>query len=374
MTPLGFPRTFGVPDTPTVEEIDGVSYIRLDDGLDRKANAPINEFLTDYVAAAAPHVQKLKPAVIHAHSGSRGYDGALVGLALGRHFKLPVVYEVRGFFESLWTSNEVWSERAEIYERRIATENRCMSEADAVITLSESMRDEIIGRGIDEDKVFVIPNGVDIRTFHPTPKPTKLVERHGLEHSYTFGYISNLDHFREGQQLLVDAAATLRQRGLLVKALIVGDGKRRVDMERYAAARGVSDAVVFTGQVPHEAVLDYYLLLDVFVIPRVQERAARLVTPLKPFEAMAAGIPLVVSDLDALFEIIGNDGERGRSFKAGDALSLADVLTELYRDKGQRAELAERALNWVRRERQWNANGGRYADVYDRVLDGHTST
>jgi glycosyltransferase involved in cell wall biosynthesis len=89
---------------------------------------------------------------------------------------------------------------------------------------------------------------------------------------------------------------------------------------------------------------------------------------------MAAGIPLVVSDLDALFEIIGNDGERGRSFKAGDALSLADVLTELYRDKGQRAELAERALNWVRRERQWNANGGRYADVYDRVLDGHTST
>jgi glycosyltransferase involved in cell wall biosynthesis len=166
----------------------------------------------------------------------------------------------------------------------------------------------------------------------------------------------------------------LREQGIPARALIVGDGKRRAALQQYVSEREAGSAVIFTGQVPHEDVLDYYAVLDVFVVPRVQERAARLVSPLKPFEAMAAGVPLVVSDLDALREIVGNDGERGRCFGAGDAASLADVLAELYADPGQRADLAERARDWVIRERQWSANGRRYAEIYARVLEAQTST
>lgn len=374
MTSLGFPKSHGVAGAPEMEEIAGVSYIRLDDGTNPEIYRPTNEFLRDYVAAAAAYVRKLAPAVIHAHSGSRGYDGALVGLALGRHFKLPVVYEVRGFFESLWTPDVAWSERSELYDRRVATENRCLSDADAVVTLSGSMRAEIVRRGIDPKKVFVVPNGVDATAFYPKPRPANLVEQYGLEHSFVFGYISNLDHFREGQEALVDAAIMLREQGIPARALIVGDGKRRAALQQYVSEREAGSAVIFTGQVPHEDVLDYYAVLDVFVVPRVQERAARLVSPLKPFEAMAAGVPLVVSDLDALREIVGNDGERGRCFGAGDAASLADVLAELYADPGQCADLAERARDWVIRERQWSANGSRYAEIYARVLEAQTST
>ena len=53
------------------------------------------------------------------------------------------------------------------------------------------------------------------------------------------------------------------------------------------------DHVVFTGQVPHDEVGDYYALLDVFVVPRIDERAARLVTPIKPYEALAMRLPVV---------------------------------------------------------------------------------
>ncbi|MGH3386975.1 MAG: glycosyltransferase, partial [Nocardioidaceae bacterium] len=88
-----------------------------------------------------------------------------------------------------------------------------------------------------------------------------------------------------------------------------------------------------------------------------------LVTPLKPFEAMAAGLPVVVSDLEALLEIIGG-GERGRAFRAGDAESLAETLVELYEDPGLRSELAERGRTWVVAERQWSANALAYAEIY----------
>jgi glycosyltransferase involved in cell wall biosynthesis len=114
---------------------------------------------------------------------------------------------------------------------------------------------------------------------------------------------------------------------------------------------------------------DYYALLDVFVIPRVPERAARLVTPLKPFEAMAAGIPLVTSDLEALREIVG-DGERGLTFAAGNAEALASVLSELQADAAKRTDMATRARNWVISERRWAANGKQYAKLYERIQEG----
>jgi glycosyltransferase involved in cell wall biosynthesis len=366
MTYLGFPRSVGVLDAPPEETVDGVRHLRLDMGPDYDLNQPVDRILQDFATTAAPHVRELAPAVIHAHSGFRGYDTALVALALGRQFGLPVVYEVRGFLESTWTSEVEWAERSEIYRRRLATETRCMHEANAVVTLSESMKAEIVGRGVGEDKVHVIPNGVDTDVFRPKPRSEELVKRHRLEDTFTFGYVSNLDHHREGQEALIDAAVALRDRGVRASALIVGDGKRRDLLERYARDRDASGSVVFTGQVPHEQVLDYYALMDVFVIPRIAERAARLVTPLKPLEAMAVGVPLITSDLPALRELTG-DGTRGRHFPAGDATALADVLAELAADSGSRTALAQRAREWVIAKRQWAKNGDRYVALYDSL-------
>lgn len=369
VTALGFPRQIGVTDFPSDEEIGGVRYLRLDRGPEYDADAPADVYLQDYVDAAVPVVRAEAPAVIHVHSGHRGFEAALVGLALGRHFGIPVVYEVRGFFESLWTADTAWSERSEIYRRRRDTENRCMLEADTVVTLSESMREEIVHRGIPADRVHVVPNGVDVDAFQPRERSPMLSARLGLTGTFTFGYVSNLDHFREGQETLIETAVELRRRGVRATALIVGDGQRRAELERRAEQLQAGDAVIFTGRVPHDEVLDYYALLDVFVIPRVDERAARLVTPLKPFEAMAAGIPLVTSDLPALREITG-DGSRGRYFPAGDASGLADVLAELQADPDGRAAMAQRAREWVVAERQWSANGKRYAELYAKDLRG----
>ena len=210
------------------------------------------------------------------------------------------------------------------------------------------------------------PNGVDVDVFHPKPGTLSPWPRWGLEGAFVFGYVSNLDHYREGQELLIEAVAGLRADGIPAVAMIVGDGPRRAELERLARRYEVREAVVFTGQIPHSEVLDYYALLDVFVIPRVDELAARLVTPLKPYEAMAAGVPLVVSDLAALREVVG--GDRGRWFPTGDARALGEVLAALQADPDSRAAMAARAREWVVAERQWSHNADRYRRVYDEVL------
>ena len=172
----------------------------------------------------------------------------------------------------------------------------------------------------------MIPNGVDAEAFAPMAPDPALRSRYGLDGRFVFGYVSNLDHPRENQELLVEATlATPRPWPGRSRVLIVGDGKRRGEVERIAKSAGVGQAVVFTGRVPHDQVRGHYALLDAFVVPRRDERAARTVTPLKPYEALAMERPLVVADLPALTEIAAPD-ERGLAFKAGDAEALADAI------------------------------------------------
>jgi glycosyltransferase involved in cell wall biosynthesis len=236
-----------------------------------------------------------------------------------------------------------------------------------VITIAESMRTDIIGRGVDPARVTVIPNGVDAEAFRPEAPDPDLRRKYRADGRFIFGYVSNLDHPRENQELLVEAAAILLRRGRKVTCLIVGDGRRRAEVEAIAKKSGASSHIVFTGRVPHDQVASHYALLDAFVVPRRDERAARTVTPLKPYEALAMARPLVVADLPALTEIAEPD-TRGLSFAPGDASALAAVLERLIDNPELGRRMGEEGRAWVTRERSWAANGPRFRDVYNEVI------
>lgn len=361
VTSLDFPLSDGKAE----ELVDGVRYRRLLRA-EVPEKPPADLYLKDWATALGSVAVEESPELIHVHSGYRGFDTAKVGLVVGEALHVPVIYEVRGFFEAVWSPDSRFNESSEMYRKRMAMETHCMQQADAVVTLSESMRSEIIARGIDPEAVFVVPNGVDTAKFQPRERSADLAVQLGLS-GFVFGYVSNLDHYREAQELLIEAAVRLREQGIEATALIVGDGKRRELLEERAKELNVSDSVVFTGSIPHQDVLDYYALLDAFVVPRIDERAARLVTPLKPYEAMAMGIPLVVSALPALTEIAG-DGARGLTFAPGDVDDLARVLRRLVEEPSTRDRVAAEALRWVRRERDWTLTGERYREIYAQVL------
>jgi phosphatidyl-myo-inositol dimannoside synthase len=363
LTPLGFPRWRTGRMGLTVEEVDGVRYHRLDPGPAYPTDAPADIYLEDFTWRAAEVVRAERPAILHASSGFRGYELALVALALGRHFDVPVVYEVRGLFDAPAHAAE-----HERYRRRAATEVRTMLASDAVVTLAETMRADIVERGVPDEKVFVVPNGVDAEAFSPMPPDSSIRARYRLGERFVIGYISNLDHPREDHEALIAATARLAASGRDVACLIVGEGTRREALERVARASGVADRIVFTGQVPHEAVRAMYATIDAFIVPRKDERAARLVTPLKPYEAMAMARPLIVADLPALTEI-APDAVRSLTYPTGDPAGLAAAVARLMDDPALAARLAAAGRDWVASERSWAANAPRWDAVYRSVLD-----
>ncbi|HEY0442844.1 MAG TPA: glycosyltransferase family 4 protein, partial [Candidatus Limnocylindrales bacterium] len=256
---------------------------------------------------------------------------------------------------------------ADRYAGAKAAETACMLAAAAVVTLSETMRADIVRRGCKPENVIVVPNAVDIDRFVPRPRDDALAASLGIADGETvLGYISSFTGY-EGIRFLIEAGAILRDRGRRVRVLLVGDGEERGALEAEARRLGVADGtVIFTGRVPHERIASYYSVIDVFVVPRTADRVSQLVTPLKPYEAMALERPLVVSGVAALREIVV-DGETGLTFRPEDAADLAAVVEPLLEDRGRREALGRAGREWVAANRTWRQNGERYRALYERL-------
>jgi glycosyltransferase involved in cell wall biosynthesis len=360
ITSLGFPRYKGVETIPGREPVDGVTHHRLDwdKAVTGSERVPFDLLLEEQALRTAEIADHEKPAIIQVGSGFRGYDQALVGLAVASRAGLPLIYEVRGFFESTWTGDSKWAESGEYFHRRRRQDLRCLEAADHVVTIADAMRDEIVSQGFDPAKVSVVPNVVDVDRFSPRDKSTDLIARLRIRDQPIVGYISNLGP-REGVEYLIRATQLLKRRGSNVTCLIVGDGPERPRLADLAGELAVDDDVILTGHVPNAEIEDYYALMDIFVIPRVDDRQARLVTPLKPLEAMAMGIPVVVSDLPALRELAA-PGDRGLTATPESSESLAETLQAMLDDVDLRTRLAANARSWVVEHRTLSSNVERY--------------
>jgi len=372
VTRCGFPVTQGTLDGRSLITLDGIPYHRL---LPWRIAARADKAADQGLELAAQLTERLRPAVLHAASN---YANAVVALALGKRYGLPVVYEVRGFWEDTWLSRHPDSEKlagSELYRRSRELETRCMLAADLVVTLGEAMRDEIVARGVPAEKILIVPNAVSAGFLKPLPDASALRKQLGIASSeHVVGVVSSLVP-HEGIGTLLEATKLLRERGLQVRALIVGDGPERAALQRQAEALGLGSGIdgrpgrevaIFTGRVPADKVREFHAILDVFVVPRTPDRVCQLVTPLKPVEAMASGLCVVTSEVKALAEIIKPD-VTGALTIPQDPVSLADSLELLVCSPDIRRKLGEAAREWVARDRTWAHNAARYRDAYARL-------
>jgi glycosyltransferase involved in cell wall biosynthesis len=379
---LGLVPAVATRDTVTVhdpvrpvlleEELNGVRYYRepalaLDSGvLERLQATPgfgkvygrgLSRRFRKLVARA---VRAHRPDVIHAASPD------VIGLwasDIAREFGLPLVYEVRG----LWHETSVALRRIEagspVYEKMSATFVEALKRADAIVTLSETVKAEIERSGISLDKVHLVPNGVDTDRFVPRDRPPDLARDLEIARDeVVIGYVGSLRSF-EGLDLVLRAVRKLRDAGLPVKSVLAGAGESLDDLKALSSSLGLDGVVHFPGQVTHDRAPDYVSLMDIVTMPRTRSRVTELVTPLKPYEALAAGRALIVSDVGALCEIV-SDGETGLVCRADDVGDLADKCELLVRDTGLRHDLGARGREWVASERTWRGLVGRYREIY----------
>jgi glycosyltransferase involved in cell wall biosynthesis len=366
-TRCGYPVTQGRLDGRRLVVLDGVPYHRLLPWFMPGRPDPEDPKTADLgLELAARLTSRIRPGVLHAASN---FANARLALALRERYGLPVVYEVRGFWEDTWLSRHPDAEqlaRSEVYQRTRDLETRCMLAADLVVTLGEVMREEIVARGVAAEKILIVPNAVSAEFLKPLPDAAALRDELNIDpDEYVVGVVSGLVP-HEGIGTLLEATAILRARRVPARALIVGDGPERAALQRQAADIGLAEAAVFTGRVPAAKVRQFHALLDIFVVPRTSDRVCQLVTPLKPVEAMASGLCVVTSQVKALAEIVKHE-VTGALTIPQDPVSLADCLERLFYSPDIRRKLGDNAREWASRDRTWAHNAARYRDAYARL-------
>ena len=349
-------------DTAPLIEVEGIPYHRITPG---EHYPGMQERIDDSIRGVTALAKELRPAVLHAASGNKN---ATIALNVGRALGIPVVYELRGLLEESWLAREGSHDRrgSEWYRLTLERETSLAREADAVVTLAETMRQRILERGVDPERITLALNAVDESLLTERPDGDAFRARHGIApEEFVVGSVSSL-HAYEGFATLIDAVALMHENDRAVRVLLVGDGKVRAELLQRAERLGIREACVLPGRVDPVEALQAQAALDVMVVPRVDAGVTRLVTPLKPVEAMAYGVPVVASDLPALRELLA-DGRAGTLVPPGDASSLADAVTRLRKDDVLREEKVAAALEEVRTRRTWPRVVEAYRDLYGRL-------
>ncbi len=302
-----------------------------------------------------------RPDVVHVHSPPSLVPEAR---ALANEFDVPLIYEVRGFWE---LSGIHGDGLVDDVDGIVAIDVAAAREADAVTTLGDTMKRMLVRGGVPDRDVHILANGVDSGRFAPLPRDERLAADLGVAGRPVAGTVTSVRAL-EGLDAIVDAWPAVLEARPDAVFLVIGEGDELPRLEALARERGVERSVRLAGAVPHDAVRAHLSLFDVFVLPRRAVPVCEIVTPLKPLEAMAAGIPVVASDLPAIREIV-RDGETGVLVGAGDRAGLAGALTRLFDDEALRTRLGKAARESVARERSWEAVAQRAAALYDALAD-----
>lgn len=335
---------------------DGVRYCRM--GTEKQRKSGEYQYMLESVEHYKAAIRRERPSVVHLRST---YVSALPGLIAAKYFGLAVIYEVSGMWELVYEADHRPSkESARV--RTVRLENAVLAIADTVVTITEAMATIISERVTTKKPVELVPNAVDVDDFATAEWDPELLSALGwADGAPVIGYIGSFVAY-EGLDVYIRALAELKYRGVAFHALFVGDGAESSFLHDLADSLDLGlDHLKFTGRVPHADVARYAAIIDVFAYPRLLTPATAAVSPLKPFEAMAAGKAVVVSDVPALAEIVGN-GERGRVVTSGSLSSLADALQEIVIDLDATRETRSAAQQWVRRVRSWDSVGATFAE------------
>jgi glycosyltransferase involved in cell wall biosynthesis len=292
------------------------------------------------------------------------------GVKLARAFQVPLVLEYNG--SEIWVTRN-WGRPLKYEALAAQIELLNLKAADLVVVVSQPLKDELLGRGIEADKILVNPNGVDPARYRPDLDGASVRRRYGLADQTVIGFIGTFQLWH-GAEVLAEAFCRLlrefpeyRRR---VRLLMIGDGPRlALVQEKLTRAQAAAEAVL-TGRVPQEEGPDHLAACDILASPHVPnpDGTQFFGSPTKLFEYMAMGKGIVASDLEQIGEILRH-GETAWLVPPADIPALCRGLKALIDDQPLRMALGKAARREVTSRYTWKEHTRRIVEkLAERAL------
>ncbi len=327
----------GLEESPGEEEIDGVLVHRV-----REPERPreLGEFVTwiehmnaDMLAAGVEVGDRYDFDLVHGHD----WLVASAGDHLAKRFRCPLVVTIHA---TEYGRHQGWVDKhPQSYihgvERWMA--NRC----EQLITCSAYMRDHVADiYGLEEDRVAVVPNGIDPSELVPMDDLASLRASFAEPHEKLVLLVGRLV-YEKGFQLALEALPRLIERVPGTRFIVAGSGTAEEDLRRQASDLGLDAHGTFVGWIGDDVLHSLYRIADLTVVPSIYEPFG-----LVALEAMASGSPCLVSDTGGLREVVPNE-EVGLRFRSRDPDSLGQMAERLLTDSELRDRLVAEATEHV---------------------------
>ena len=347
----------GLPLTES-DQVEGVEFYRL--SAERAAYKRGSDF--DYIESYGKQLAALAKhkncSVIHGHSnflnGLAAIDGA-------RRAGVHSVYEARGFWHITGLAKNPKYGQTDQFNYESKMEILALEQADRVVTLSGAMKELIQSWGVSSDKIHVIPNGVNVDKFKPQACDPALRARWGLDR-FVIGFIGSLTVY-EGLFDLIRAVIQVNKQGNPVSLVIAGTGVIETDLRSLSEGY---DYINIVGQIDHGDVQRWYSTFDLCAYPRSNDVVCQYVPPMKVLEAMAMSIPVIVSNLAPLREIVSNK-QTGLYCEPSDIDSLVKSILFAAHKPLELKKIGRSGRKWVEEHRTWVKNKERYTVLYETL-------
>ena len=296
-----------------------------------------------YIPLVKILVKKIGSQIVHAHFVS---SYGLVGACLGFH----------PFLVSVWGADVIDFPKRSWLHRWLVRYS--LNKADVITATSQMLSKAVAGFVGRNNKTFVVPFGVDLDRFSPR---IESVER-GI---ITIGTVKTLAP-KYGIEYLIRAFAVVEKKYENVKLVIVGDGPLRGDLQNLATELNCSQKIDFVGKVPNEKVPEYINSMDIFVVPSVLESESFGVAAV---EASACGLPVIVSDIGGLPEVV-LDGKTGLRVPPKDPDAIAKAIIFLIENPQLREEWGKEGRRFISNHYNWIENAAQMQKLYEKALKG----
>ena len=342
--------TCDFPNAPSEEIIDGVSVSRVDSG-----RVPESNFLlwiyhlnSQMISKTIELFETERFELIHAHDWVVGRAAVELKNRLG----LPLISTIHA--TEIGRGGSLDGE----YRRKVRDIERLLVEqSDGIICCSNYMLDHIQHvLGAVKTKIRVIPNGVEASRFN-NGHPPQLIPTGVSEDRKTILYVGRIVR-EKGVFTLLDAFEKLRKRGKDVNLVLVGEGPLKEDLAKEVLQRKLNDRVKLAGFVDEKKLVSLYNSSDAFVLPSHFEPFGMVA-----LEAMASRVPVVVSDVGGLSEIV-EDGITGVKVPASDPSALAEGILRVLEDRELSEQLRENAYRAVQERYRWDMIAEKTIEAY----------
>ena len=276
-------------------------------------------------------------------------QGLLCGLVKKR-LKVPFVYNLQDIFPDSLVNAKMTKKGSLIWKIGRKIEDFTYRSADKIIVISEGFKQNIMAKGVPEEKIVVIPNWVDTDQVYPIAREDNILfDRYNLDRSrFYVCYSGNIGH-SQNLELLLEAAKRLKDELPDMHFVLIGEGAAKAELEKTVADEGIDNVIILPFQ-PYEEIAHVFSLGDAGLIISKPGIGGSSV-PSKTWSIMAAERPIIASfDKDSELAKLVRGQRVGISANAGDCQQLVDAVKNIYKDRQAAQEMGKTGRRYVKEQ------------------------